>query len=69
MQMTAFWDIALCGLVEIDRHVRGAYCLHHQGSALKVTHFFQTAWCNIPKDFRFVNLISPVFAIGGRGVE
>jgi hypothetical protein len=28
--MTAFWDIAPCGLVEADRRFRGAYCLHHQ---------------------------------------
>jgi hypothetical protein len=28
--MTAFWDIALCNLVEVDRHFRGAYCLRHQ---------------------------------------
>jgi hypothetical protein len=29
--MTAFYDIALCSLVEIDRYYRGAYYLHHQG--------------------------------------
>jgi hypothetical protein len=27
--MTAFWDIALCNLVEGDRRFRDAYCLHH----------------------------------------
>jgi hypothetical protein len=30
MKMTAFWDIALCSLVEVDQLFRGAYCLHHQ---------------------------------------
>jgi hypothetical protein len=27
----AFWDIALCNLVEIDRRFRDTYCLYHQG--------------------------------------
>jgi hypothetical protein len=31
MKMMAFWGIALCGLVEVNRRFRGAYCLHHQG--------------------------------------
>jgi hypothetical protein len=30
-KMTVFWDAAPCGLVEIDRRFRSAYCLHHQG--------------------------------------
>jgi hypothetical protein len=29
MELTAFWDTVLCSLVEIDRRLRGAYCLHH----------------------------------------
>jgi hypothetical protein len=28
--MTAFWNIASCSFVEIDRRFRGVYCLHHQ---------------------------------------
>jgi hypothetical protein len=28
-KLTAFWDIAPCGLVEVD-HSRGVYCLYHQ---------------------------------------
>jgi hypothetical protein len=28
-KMTAFWNITPCTLVEVDRHFRGAYCLHH----------------------------------------
>jgi hypothetical protein len=27
--MAAFWDIARCSLVEVDRRFRGAYYLHH----------------------------------------
>jgi hypothetical protein len=27
--MTAFWDIAPCSLVEVDRRFTGTYCLHH----------------------------------------
>jgi hypothetical protein len=30
--MTAFWDIAPCSMVEVDRRFRGSYCLHHQGA-------------------------------------
>jgi hypothetical protein len=30
MKMTVFWDVALYGLVEIDRRFRGAYCVYHQ---------------------------------------
>jgi hypothetical protein len=29
MKMTAFWDVAPCCLVDVDRRFRGAYCLHH----------------------------------------
>jgi hypothetical protein len=28
--MTAFWDMAPCSLVEVDRCFRGTYCLHQQ---------------------------------------
>jgi len=30
LKVTAFWDIALCSLVEEDRRFRGTYCLGHQ---------------------------------------
>jgi hypothetical protein len=30
MEMTVFWYVAPCSLVEIDRRFRGVYCLHHQ---------------------------------------
>jgi hypothetical protein len=29
MKITAFWNIALCSLVEVDLHFIGVYCLHH----------------------------------------
>jgi hypothetical protein len=31
LKMTAFWAISPCNFVEVDRHFRRAYCLHHQG--------------------------------------
>jgi hypothetical protein len=31
MYMAAFWDIALCSLIEVVQCFRYAYCLHHQG--------------------------------------
>jgi hypothetical protein len=31
MQATAFWDVVLCSLLEIDRRFTGAHRLHHQG--------------------------------------
>jgi hypothetical protein len=34
MKITAFWDIASCSLVEIDRRFRGAYCLWKVGQFL-----------------------------------
>jgi hypothetical protein len=30
-KLTAFLDVAPYSLVEVDRHLRGEYCLHHQG--------------------------------------
>jgi hypothetical protein len=43
MKMTVFWDIAPCRLAEIDRHFRGAYCLHHQG-ALTYVYIYYIIW-------------------------
>jgi hypothetical protein len=31
MKMAVFWDVTPYSLVEVYRHFRGAYCLHHQG--------------------------------------
>jgi hypothetical protein len=30
IEMTAFWGIAPCSLVEVDQRFRDSYCLHHQ---------------------------------------
>jgi hypothetical protein len=37
MKMSAFSDIALCSLIEVDRRFRGAYCLHNVLSLLHET--------------------------------
>jgi hypothetical protein len=29
IKMTAFWDIAPCSFVDVDRRFRGAYCHNH----------------------------------------
>jgi hypothetical protein len=39
MKMTAFWVVAPCNLVDVDRCFRGAYCLHNQDI---VPHPFST---------------------------
>jgi hypothetical protein len=36
--MAAFCDMAWCSLLEADRSIGGAYCLHHQGEVC--TAFF-----------------------------
>jgi hypothetical protein len=33
LRMRAFWDIAPCSLVGVDRRFKGAYCPHHQGDS------------------------------------
>jgi hypothetical protein len=35
MEMTAFWVIALCSLVYVDRRFRDAYYFHHHGNCLE----------------------------------
>jgi hypothetical protein len=47
MKFRVFWDVASCSHDEVDRHLRGAYCLHHQ------VHFNVTTWRSIPEDFLF----------------
>jgi len=31
MNMTPFWDMAPCSLIEVDLCFRGGYCFPHQG--------------------------------------
>jgi hypothetical protein len=31
MEMTVFWDVALCSLVQTGWHFRSTYCFHHEG--------------------------------------
>jgi hypothetical protein len=65
MNMTVFWDVAPCRLVEIDLRFRAACCLHHQGDeitsliALMIetasssgtsVNFYQQKRRNIPED-------------------
>jgi hypothetical protein len=33
IKMAAFWDVAPCNLVDIDRRFGGAYCPHHHDEA------------------------------------
>jgi hypothetical protein len=35
MEMTVFWDVALCSIVDVLRRFRGAYCLHYHGALMK----------------------------------
>jgi hypothetical protein len=35
-EMTVFREVAPCSFVEIDRHLRGACCLHHQGDESQI---------------------------------
>jgi hypothetical protein len=38
VKMLAFWDIAPCSLVIVDRRFKGAYCLRRQGDGGSSTH-------------------------------
>jgi hypothetical protein len=31
MKIRAFWDVAPCSLIRVDRRFRDVYCLYHQG--------------------------------------
>jgi hypothetical protein len=43
LKMIAFWDIAPCSLVEVDRRFRGAYCLRHCPDG----DYFNPEGCNL----------------------
>jgi hypothetical protein len=58
MKMAVFWVIALCHLVDVYQHFRGASCLHHQGTLMMeaasisetLVNFYQTTWCSNSED-------------------
>jgi hypothetical protein len=37
LKIRAFWDVAPCSLVGVDRRFRGSHCLHHQDDESIVT--------------------------------
>jgi hypothetical protein len=57
VEVTVFWNVALCSLVEINLHFRGAYCLHYKAiiaimmeaarNSETSVSFYQTTRCNI----------------------
>jgi hypothetical protein len=62
----AFWDVPLCGVIEVNRRFRGAYCLRRQGAEMMEAvntsetsvNFNQTTWSNIPEDSNFnINVV------------
>jgi hypothetical protein len=61
MKMTVFWIDAPRNLVEFDRHLSGAYRLHHQGTSEMLVGFYQTAWHKNAEDIHLSSLpCSPV---------
>jgi hypothetical protein len=61
MKMRVFWYIDPCSLVEVDRHFRCAYYLHHQGdkhtlmmeavnTSETLVRFYETTRSSIPED-------------------
>jgi hypothetical protein len=49
-KLTVFWDIAPCSLAEVDRRLKGACCLHHQGNTMdicliKISFYCKDAMC------------------------
>jgi hypothetical protein len=60
MKMTAFWDIELCSVIEVDWHFRSAYYIRHEDSEWPITwrqlstskifvYFYDTIQFNIPE--------------------
>jgi hypothetical protein len=70
-KMTAFWDVALCSLVEGDRPFSGAYCLR-KGSltieALRTSetwvYFNETTRRYIPESLHLQKYTFIVFVLG-----
>jgi hypothetical protein len=47
LKMRAFWDVASCSLVGVDRRFRGAYYIHHQGDEMSLCSN-ETTWRCVP---------------------
>jgi hypothetical protein len=65
LNITAFWNVSPCSLVEVDQRFRGVYCLHCQGTEM-VAYFHETTWRYIPESchldtLRHENLKSHVY--------
>jgi hypothetical protein len=52
MKTTAFWDIVLCSIVEVERRFRGACCIALMMEAGRTSetlaNFYETTWRSIP---------------------
>jgi hypothetical protein len=46
-KITAFWVVALCSFLEVDRRFRGTYCLHNQDDANHVGDISSTCLGNV----------------------
>jgi hypothetical protein len=44
LKLIAFWDIAPCSLVAIDRRFKGEYCLHHQALMMEAVSTSATSF-------------------------
>jgi hypothetical protein len=59
--MIVFWDVEPCNLVEIDRRLRGAYCLNHSlimeavSTSETSVNFYQISERNIPENSHLHN--------------
>jgi hypothetical protein len=65
MKMTAFWDTVPCSFMELDRRLRGVYCLHHQNDGSTSTRLLRniTEGCHldIKLDFSFMCYKEPMW--------
>jgi hypothetical protein len=75
MNCRVFRGVALCRHVELDRHFRGAYCLHHLGdeclddgdTSEKSVKFNVTTRRYIPEDTTFPFVYTSISASGVDG--
>jgi hypothetical protein len=61
--ITAFWNIAACSLVEVGRYLRRPYCLHHQCDEQAAHEGFAFSFpSDIPNRLFYLELILGEFA-------